>query len=150
MQPVYGLNQNPLFYFGSKAAGMLFISGGYFLSVLRSALVNEPNTWGIPGGASAGDESPVETAIREVAEELAGGDKTAIPSFVVAGSVIYRDGGFTYITHVAKITTSDAANWELELDWENDAVGWFPINSPPFPLHFGLKHVLEHGKDLIK
>ena len=140
---------NPAYYFGSKAAGILFISDGHFLAVLRSSEVNEPDTWGIPGGAASGDESPVETAIREAAEELVGGDRTRLPDFQVLGSTIYRDGGFTYITHVVRISSKDASSWEFTLDWENDDAAWFPFDAPPEPLHFGLKYVLEHARDLI-
>jgi len=140
----------PIYYYGNQAAGMLFVNdGGYFLAVLRSDGVNEPNTWGIPGGAAKEGESPIDTAIREVAEELAGGDETKLPSFTVAGSVIYRDGDFTYITHVVRISDKDSDAWEIELDWENDDAGWFPIGLPPSPLHFGLKYVLNHIGDLV-
>ncbi|MDL5158809.1 NUDIX hydrolase [Actinomycetospora termitidis] len=76
------------------AAGLLLESDGRILLAHRIFWSHHGNTWGIPGGARDGDETAVETALRETAEET-GLD----PARVVVGNVSTDDhGGWSYTT----------------------------------------------------
>jgi len=59
-------------FWGEQGAGAYLVAEdtGRVLLTLRSGLVNEPGTWGIPGGAIDPGESPSAAARREVQEEL--------------------------------------------------------------------------------
>lgn len=53
-------------------SGVLLKKSGKFLLQLRDNIstINNPNTWGLFGGGAEKGESPKETAIRELKEEL--------------------------------------------------------------------------------
>lgn len=59
-------------FWGDQGAGVLPLakSTGRILLSLRSPYVNEPNTWGIVGGAIDKNENPKTAALRELQEEL--------------------------------------------------------------------------------
>jgi 8-oxo-dGTP diphosphatase len=65
----------------------------------RAAWTSDGDTWGIPGGARDSDETPVEAAMREAAEE-AGIDAAAV---VVVAQLVDDHGGWEYVTVVANV-----------------------------------------------
>lgn len=143
-------------FWGKAGAGILYVcpEDGTMLLTLRSGHVNEPGTWGVPGGAVDPDDhegantdggGPSPTTIgaeREVAEELGGGPQ----SWTAAGGTVFRQGDFTYTTLIRAVTLEEKARWTptIRLNWENDDAQWFPIDRPPPGLHFGAQYVLEH------
>lgn len=132
-------------YWGRRAAGIAFYcpDDATILLVLRSANVNEPGTWGFPGGRVEPGEHPFEAAVREVSEEL-GSTLVGEPQHID----IFRDQGFEYTTYFIPVTPLVKARWTptIVLNWENDEAAWWDADDLPKPLHFGveaLRDVIE-------
>lgn len=129
-------------FWGNRGAGILLIAKdtGRLLLVHRSKYVNEPGTWGIPGGKIDDSESPIQAAKREAHEELGySGTIDTIPAHV------FKAGEFRFHNFVAIVPTE----FNPTLDWENDAAEWFDIDHLPSPLHFGVQSLLTNSKDVI-
>jgi 8-oxo-dGTP pyrophosphatase MutT (NUDIX family) len=104
--------------------------------------VNEPGTWGIPGGRVDDGEEPHEAAIRELEEE-AGYDGEV---YMSAGPLmVYEKPGFAYFTFVGIVDDE----FEPELNWESDEAGWFTLDELPEPLHFGVAELVAKGGPAI-
>lgn len=145
---------------GNAGAGILFFCGNECLLILRSMHVEEPLTWGIPGGSVSGEdyyeafeESRVRIdsdaylagAIKEAEEELG-----SVPPFEIFDEIIYREGGFTYVTFFAKISKRDKDNWKITLNWENSDFKWFSVDSLPPNTHFGVDYLIEQRPGLLQ
>jgi 8-oxo-dGTP pyrophosphatase MutT (NUDIX family) len=124
---------------GRVAAGALIVARdtGRVLLTLRSKHVNEPHTWGLPGGrCEEQDGSTLDCAIREAREET---------SFMGPLSVMdepvytYREPDFAFDNYLA---FSDS-EFKCKLDAENDDYGWFSLGELPEPLHFGVRALLN-------
>lgn len=166
-------------HWGKAGAGLMLFLGGRVLLLRRSKAVDQPGTWGIPGGAANegwyGDEqikpneAPSEAALFEVAkreakEEL-GRD---LPAFDRFGVVTYTAGNFVFKTFLGKLDAhqyrlvDSGSKWVLyrgtrpvsfKLDWENDDWRWFKTHevvTKAQPLHFGVKHVISQRSGLFK
>jgi len=131
-------------FWGSRGAGIMPVcpSSGKVLLVLRSSQVNEPRTWGIPGGAIDSDESYENAARRELEEELGFFSHVEIkPAFM------FEKGPFKFQNFFGIVDEE----FEAILDWENEDYAWFGLNQLPSPLHFGTKALLANSKnDLLK
>jgi 8-oxo-dGTP diphosphatase len=82
----------------------------------RASWTSDGDTWALPGGARDSDETAVQAALREAAEE-AGIDSTAV---LVTGEYIDDHGGWAYTTVLAEAvrTVTVLANAEsAELRW---------------------------------
>jgi 8-oxo-dGTP pyrophosphatase MutT (NUDIX family) len=128
-------------FWGSQGAGILFVcqEDSTCLLTLRSASVNEPGSWGVPGGAVEQGEQTEEAARREVQEELGN-----LPSqFQKIDQTIYNENDFSYTTFVYAISLEEKRKWTkgIRLNWENDKVAWFDLSSLPTNLHFGVKNI---------
>lgn len=114
------------------AAGLLLAAPGP--SVLlqhRASWSHHGDTWGVPGGARARQESAVEAALREAAEET--GLKTT--SLVVTGDLIDDHGGWTYTTVLATAGEQLAVHAR---DRESTDVRWVQLGAvQDLPLHPG-------------
>jgi 8-oxo-dGTP diphosphatase len=104
------------------AAGLLLRAPGPDGTVVllqhRAVWSHHGGTWGIPGGARDSDETPVQGALREAAEEagLRAGDVAVRTARVTAG----HEAGWSYTTVVA-----DAASpLALTADHESDELRW--------------------------
>jgi 8-oxo-dGTP pyrophosphatase MutT (NUDIX family) len=100
---------------------------GRVLLLLRSAYVNEPSTWGIPGGAIDPKESPAGAARREIQEEIGApvsSELYPLPAF--------SKGSFIYHNHLAVVPEE----FEPTLNWESADYGWFEYED--------LDHLLLH------
>jgi 8-oxo-dGTP pyrophosphatase MutT (NUDIX family) len=144
---------------GKAGAGILFFCQGQCLLTLRSTIVEEPLTWGVPGGSVSWEQyvDPSEEhsvslnidtyfsgALKEVTEELG-----SIPeNLKVFDEVIYREGSFTYVTFLVSIPLKD--NWNIVLDRENLDAKWFPVDALPPDLHFGVKYIMEQRPGLLE
>jgi len=131
-------------FWGNRGAGILLIAKdtGHILLVHRSAYVNEPGTWGIPGGMiDVEDSSPSEAAKREAQEEL--GYSGAIE---LKPAHVFKAGKFRFFNFIGVIPEE----FEPTLDWENEDAGWYSINDLPSALHFGIKSLLSNSKSQIQ
>lgn len=95
----------------------------------RSPWTHQGDTWGIPGGAREPQESAVEGAMREAAEE-AGIDPTVLR---VVGEHVLDHGDWSYTTVLAVLTVADTDvrptdAESLEIRWVAlDDVGQRPL-----------------------
>ena len=97
------------------AAGLLayHVADGevWYLLQKRSQFTHGGGTWSIPGGALRRDESPVDGAFRETAEELG-----SLPDGLVYTGIVTTDfGGWQYHTVLFQSPERFAApgNWEV-------------------------------------
>jgi len=147
-------------YWGKKASGMLFIcrEDGTILLLKRSMRVEDPGTWGIPGGAvgegfhgkehggkDPDNETFLSSAVKETWEEL--GVVPKVGTLLISTS--YRDGSFTYKTYIYDIPLSEKEQFskQIRLNWENDYWFWFDYEGLPTNMHKGVIFAL---RELIK
>lgn len=131
-------------FWGNRGAGILLIAGdtGRLLLVFRSEYVNEPGTWGIPGGKiDDDDESPKVAAKREAREEL--GYSGAVD---LRPAHVFKAGDFRFFNFIGVVPKE----FRPTLDWENDDAEWFSIDDLPSPLHFGIQSLLSNSEGQIK
>lgn len=88
----------------------------------RALWSHHGGSWGVPGGAIAPDESPVEGALREAQEE-AGIDPGDV---LVHATHVVDHGPWAYTTVVATLR-ADAAGTVTEADDESLEVRWVPV-----------------------
>jgi len=131
-------------FWGGRGAGILLLAKdtGRLLLVLRSQEVNEPGTWGMPGGKIDDEsESPVSAAKREAHEEVGfSGKLKLIPAHV------FKSGTFSFHNFIGIVDKE----FKPRLDWENDDAQWFTLDELPGNLHFGIKSLLTNSGDEIK
>lgn len=154
----------PKRYWGKKASGLLFLcrEDGTILLLRRSMQVEDPGTWGIPGGAIGegfayighGEKDPdnktfLQSAIKETAEELGTVPRTG----TLLTTSKFRDGDFTYQTFIYDIPLKEKEriSKNIVLNWENDHWLWFKFDKLPSNMHpgviFALKTLLGHEKE---
>lgn len=149
-------------FWGRAGAGILFVceSDETLMLVLRSQDVEQPGTWGIPGGACGEDgffdegersdiseEEAWRCAVKETKEELQYFPK----KWKVTGIVEYRKEDFVYRTFIVNVSAAEKKNLSRKsrLNWENDALEWrklSAVNPDDADLHFGVRHVLRETR----
>ena len=110
------------------AAGLLLVGAPEHTGTLGTAVVlqhralwsDAGGTWGIPGGALAPGETPVEGALRESAEE-AGIQPEGLE---VVGTTVLDHGAWSYTTVLARTT---APQTPTATDHESLAIAWILI-----------------------
>lgn len=120
------------------AAGVLVRCGDRVFVAQRSLHCHNGGTWAIPGGALDLDESPLEGALREFAEEI--GHELA--GFEVAE--IHEDdhGGWSYWTIVVDLP--EPFDPPPVLQWETAAVAWVtPRELATMELHAAFEATLR-------
>lgn len=137
-------------YWGNVGAGIIFFHKNEILFTLRSKYVQEPLTWGIPGGSIHGEyytqehsieatNFPIEDkwtgAIKEVKEELG-----SIPiNISYFDYIVFKDQNFEFTTFLVEISDSQKEKWQFAIDaFEVQEVRWFSLKNLPNPLHFGI------------
>ena len=107
-----------------------------YLLALRSRLVDEPASWGIPGGAIRDGESPEAAARREMVEEIG-----QVPRYRVAADQVQDcGGGWRFHIFLADVDEMFDAYSVLE----TDATGWFTTQEMRnLPLHSGVERWLD-------
>jgi 8-oxo-dGTP diphosphatase len=100
------------------AAGVLARSADRFFVAQRSPYCHQGGTWAIPGGALHSDESPLDGALREFAEEIG----VALGEFEVV--TLHEDdhGGWSYWTVVVDVPSP--LDPPTQLHWETSATAW--------------------------
>ena len=107
------------------AAGVLFVvrepNGPVVMLQKRSPFAHEGGTWSIAGGALDEDESPLDGALREAAEEVG-----AVPDgWQLRGSYVFAPApDWSYTTVVVEVPHRFGAS----MNFETDAVAWVPLD----------------------
>lgn len=129
-------------FWGKQGAGAIIMAQDTRRILLpkRSQYVQEPDTWGVWGGAIDDGESPREAAKREIHEESGYTGKLVniIPLYV------FENQAFRYYNYLILIERE----FEPRLDWETSEARWVELNNLPSPLHFGLKAVLNDPRSV--
>ena len=133
-------------FWGDQGAGVLPIcrSTGRILVAMRSEFVNEPNTWGIFGGAMDEGETPHEAAERELTEETGyNGKFQLIPAYIY----VSPDKTFKYYNFIGIVEEEFAP----EYDWETESSEWMTLEElmKAEPKHFGLEKLLKESRSII-
>ena len=83
------------------------------------------------------DVDPLDAALREVNEET-----EFDPSNLISAEHLwtYETPTFSYFNYLMLAK----AEFEPQLNWENDDYGWFPLADLPSPLHYGLEAVMPY------
>ena len=107
-----------------------------YLLTLRSRWVDEPATWGIPGGAIRDGESAQAAARREMQEEIG-----HVPPYRVAAEEVQDcGGGWRFHLYLADVD----AMFDAYSVHETDATGWFTsLQMRQLPLHPGIARWLD-------
>jgi 8-oxo-dGTP pyrophosphatase MutT (NUDIX family) len=126
-------------FWGKQAAGSIIYaaSTGRFCLAHRSKLVQEPNTWGIWGGAIDEGEDPKQAALRELHEETgyAGGAELELLW------IFEHNSGFRYYNFLATVEDE----FTPRLDWETQGYRWVEWGDWPQPLHPGVATLLSRS-----
>jgi 8-oxo-dGTP pyrophosphatase MutT (NUDIX family) len=147
------LYQSAILRYADKqpSAGMLFYcpEDKTILLTKRSMEMNSPGTWDIPGGRSdEDDESSIDTATREVTEEI-----THLPKkkkLLGKHALPTPGGGNQYIIYVYAISAEEKKKWtpKIQLDYESEKFKWVPYDKVPKPRHLNLDWVKDFINDL--
>jgi 8-oxo-dGTP pyrophosphatase MutT (NUDIX family) len=126
------------------AAGLLLVNAGNVLLQLRSAGVQQPGTWSIPGGARLKDETAQEAALREAAEET-GLDPNAVKAVATYSDLC--ECGWSYTTLIANLI----GTVELHGNWESERLELVPLKDvDALELHPGFKAAWPALRDMLK
>ena len=122
----------------------------------RSSEVEDPELWGIPGGAVMGTEGMYDdadmnedfdedvlrsSANKETEEEIGhlpeGGKEM--------GSVTIAFGNFKYTTFLIHVNAEqkNKITQQTTLNWESNDIKWFPIYNLPKKLHPGVRAAIK-------
>jgi 8-oxo-dGTP diphosphatase len=104
------------------AAGVLARSGDRVFVALRSPHSHHGGVWAIPGGALNSDETALEGALREFAEEIG----VYLTDYEVAIEHEDDHGGWSYWTIVLDLPTPFEAPDRLH--WETSATSWVTLD----------------------
>ncbi|MGE0826317.1 MAG: NUDIX hydrolase [Candidatus Binatia bacterium] len=119
---------------------------GRLLLAQRSHKVLQPGTWGTIGGAIDHGETPEETLVREVQEEL--GVQLRETDLHLCYIYRHKRSSFTYHNYTVLVDEEflPAPNWEVAEH------AWLEFGEWPSPLHFGMKAWLEdsHGERTLR
>lgn len=122
------------------AAGVVFCApNGRLLLVMRAASEkNYPGHWSLPGGKGEPGESPVETAMRECAEEIGDSSKHAWMGAPTLLSSVPTPTGMTFHTYAQPVRYEFAP----ELNSEHSGYLWTSADELPSPMHPGVIRAL--------
>lgn len=126
-------------FFGREGAGVLIMAKdtGRVLALKRSDNVQQPRTWGVPGGRMEEGENPYEAAMREVQEEIdyQGEISDAYPLKTFEAA----DGKFKFNNWMVVVPEE----FVPKLDHETENFQWVLPDEWPEPRHFGMKTILD-------
>jgi 8-oxo-dGTP pyrophosphatase MutT (NUDIX family)/gamma-glutamylcyclotransferase (GGCT)/AIG2-like uncharacterized protein YtfP len=137
-------------FWGSSGSGILLQAAdtGRYLLMLRSWGVEDPNTWGVPGGAVPRDRrtgNPKDTwdSARQETQEETG---ARVPkSATVQGEYVWEANpggdGFVFTTFVVR----SKGEFEPTVNWESERGAWFTLEEALAmdDLHHGVRWVME-------
>ena len=133
-----------------SGAGLLIVSDGEVLLLLRSPKSGNPNTWGLPGGNLDAGETAIAAALREATEELG----QRVPNYSVNSEITTMRGkkiDKLFIVFVVEISAADKLTFAPALNEEHTQFRWFKLSEiPGVPnLHPVVKKLFkEHSQQL--
>lgn len=129
-----------------KASGCIILSEDTkkILFQLRKPDRKNKNYWGVWGGTSLENETPIETLVRELTEEL--GELPEITKFYPLHKMVSNDELFEYDTFIATVPTEFVPT----LNHESEGYAWVNYERYPLPLHSGVKFILQNPKLISK
>ncbi|MFH1157296.1 MAG: NUDIX hydrolase [Pseudomonadota bacterium] len=134
---------------GREGAGVYILARdtGRILALKRSAHVRSPHTWGIPGGKMEEGETPEQTAIREVFEEI----RYRSEKFDLRPLAQFRtkDGVFRFNNFLAVVDREFVPG----LDHETETFKWVDgLEDWPEPTHHGVRFLRQdnHSQTVIR
>jgi 8-oxo-dGTP diphosphatase len=111
-----------------------------YLLALRSRSVDQPATWGVPGGAIRDGETPEAAARRETIEEIG-----QLPAYRVTDEQV-QDCGGGWRFHLLLADTDK--QFDAYTQHETDATGWFTrAQMLELPLHPGVRRWLRGAEE---
>ena len=129
-------------FWGNAGAGAIFMAKdtGRILLAHRSPHVEQPNTWGVWGGAIDKGENPLQAAHREAQEEAGynASSKDIIPLYVFK-----HPSGFQYHNFLILVDHEFEPKSSAGAAWETQGHEWVQYGDWPTPLHFGVEGILK-------
>lgn len=129
------------------AAGVVFVTRDgdglpLVMVQLRSVFSHEGGTWSCPGGALQLDESPLDGALREAAEEVG----TPATARLLGEHVFSPADDWSYTTVVVEVDE----RFGEPLNFETEAVEWVPVDEVgERSLHPGFADAWPHVRDIV-
>jgi 8-oxo-dGTP pyrophosphatase MutT (NUDIX family) len=134
------IGKNGRRYWGTEGAGILFTDGKQVL-LLKRAIGDNKQTWGMPGGKLKKGELDIDGAIRESKEECGHAKGRRIAKFVE------KDGMHRWATFIYKIDKP----FKCRLSKEHNAWKWYNLKQlENITLHPKLRENLDSYLKLIK
>lgn len=113
---------------------------GKILLIQRSAYVDHPRTWALPGGHAEINEDYLTAALREAAEEI-GYDLSDCPHHLIYET--RTDWPFSVYKTYAVLVDKQ---FDPQLDWESENHLWSSLGELPTPLHWGVEAMLNNDQ----
>jgi 8-oxo-dGTP pyrophosphatase MutT (NUDIX family) len=121
------------------AAGVLARAGAQYFVAQRSLHCHQGGTWGVPGGALHSDETPLDGALREFAEEI--GVSLSELDHEVVHIHEHDELGWSYWTVVLELPSP--FDLPTQLHWETAAAAWVTLDElAGLDLHPGFRAAL--------
>lgn len=122
-------------------AGCLFVCKTTYRILLlkRSDYVASPNTWSLPGGRGNQDETPSQTAKREVFEEIKYDLTNKVLRLIFTNETYVP--AFKFFTYAYLVDEE----FEPELNYESSKYCWADNHDMPEPLHWGMKQLFKNA-----
>lgn len=130
----------------TNASGCIFLATntGRVMLQHRSSTCSYPNTWAFFGGKAEIDERPIQTLLRELAEEI--GTLPKIQKVYPLNKFTSADNKFTYDTFLISVFEEFVPH----LNTESSGYCWVTLNKLPRPLHPGVKAQISNRELMAK
>lgn len=133
-------------FWGRAGAGCIFLAldTNRILLNHRSDEVEQPNTWGVWGGAIDSGEKPIDAARREVQEEAGVSATDIVPLYIFHD----KKSGFKYYNFLVLVDNEFTPSPNPDSEWETQGWDWFEFGQWPKPLHFGVVGILNDANSV--
>lgn len=137
-------------FWGKQGAGALIMARttGRLLLQLRSDYVEQPNTWGVWGGAIDEGLSP-ESAMQQEIEQETGLKHNQIRE-TISLYIFRHPSGFKYYNFLITVDDEFTPRPSKDHNWESNGFRWVRYGQWPTPLHFGLQVLIQYSGSKIR
>ena len=102
------------------------------------------NVWGLVGGRSTTNETPIKALQREIKEEI--GDVAVAVKTIPLETFVSTDEKFNFHTYLLVVKQE----FIPKLNDEHDGYAWASFSKWPKPLHQGLRNTLQNKTNITK